>query len=540
MASMGAQRVRLVAAIAFASFCACQGGNKPSAQGADGGQAAAVSSGPKKGGYLVLPSPEPRIINPVTQAAFDFATILIYEGLVGLDHKLEPVPVLAESWERSADGKVLTFHLRKGVSWHDGKPFTADDVTFTIETIRKTQATIWSAYVASVDKVETKDPLTVVVTYKQPYGPDVASFIFGIVPKHLFDGQDLAKAPANVNPVGTGPYKLLRWSPKKEIALEANPAYWNGRPNIDQIDLRFDIPAKDHLAALRDGRLDIAEITEPGDWSGVLRTPEFLEKFDTATADVAEMTIITWNNQRKPLEDKRVRIGLTEALDRPRVIEEVLGGAGRAISGPFYPSMWGADPNIPPWPFDKAAAEKLLDQAGVAKKGGKRFTLELLVEETKRGTVYDGMLAIFRADLSDIGVELKVNYVTRHDLVDHLILRSFDAALFDFSADIPDPDPFALLHSSQVNGGENFAGYVSTDADKFLEAGRATQDRVKRKEAYAALHKILHEDEPYSFLYVPQRYYAWARRLHGVSPLDVTTLPHWPGVARWWVETAKK
>jgi peptide/nickel transport system substrate-binding protein len=359
------------------------------------------------------------------------------------------------------------------------------------------------------------------------------------LPKHLFEGQDLAKAPVNVNPVGTGPYKVLRWSPGRNMVVAANTKYWNGRPKIDQIELRFDIPDKEHLAALRDHRLDFAEIREPSEWSGVLQTPEFLEQFETGTTDETTMTIIAWNNQRKPLDDRRVRIGLEQALDRPRVIEEVLGGAGRAISGPFYPTMWGADPNIVPWPFDKAAAGKLLDEAGFAKKGGKRMALELLVEDSRRGTIYDGSLAIFRADLADIGVELKVVYLPRSELIDHLILRNFQAALFDFSADIPDPDPYALLHSSQVNAGQNFAGYISTDADKLLESARSMQDRAKRKETYFALHKILHMDEPYTFLYVLRRSYAWSRRVHGVSPLDVSALPRYPGVSRWWVDPGK-
>src|SRR5215470_3599991 len=530
----------MLAAFGLASICACQGGSKPEGSASESGATAAATSGPKPGGYLVMPSPEPFILNPVTRAAFDLATPLIYEGLVGLDPKLEPVPVLASSWDRSSDGTVLTFHLRKDVTWHDGKPFSADDVVFTIETARTARASIWSAYLASVDSVSAPDKNTVVVKYKKPYGPDVASFIFGILPKHHFEGQDLVKAGANVTPVGTGPYKLLRWTPKKDIILEANPKYWNGRPNIDQIDLRFDVPRKDNLTALRDSRFDFAEITEPSDWIGVLRTPEFLERFEAGTTDETSMTLITWNNQRKPLDDKRVRVALCEALDRPRVIEEVLGGAGRPISGPFYPSLWGADPNIPPWPFDKARAEKLLDEAGLTKKSGKRFALELVVEETKRGMVYDKMLAIFRADLSDIGVELKVTFLPRHDVIDHLLQRNFDAVLFDFSADIPDPDPYALLHSSQVNNGENYAGYVNPEADKLLEAGRSTQDRAKHKEAYYALHQRVHEDEPYTFLYVPQRYYAWSRRVHGVSALDVSTLPHFPGVARWWVDQPKR
>src|SRR5262249_29131884 len=135
-------------------FCACQGGSKPQGTTGDSSSGAALAtSGPKPGGYLVMPSPEPFILNPITRAAFDLATPLIYEGLVGLDPKLEPVPVLAASWDRSADGTELTFHLRKDVTWHDGKPFTADDVVFTVDAARRSPSSIWSAYLASVQNV---------------------------------------------------------------------------------------------------------------------------------------------------------------------------------------------------------------------------------------------------------------------------------------------------------------------------------------------------------------------------------------------------
>jgi peptide/nickel transport system substrate-binding protein len=505
--------------------------------GETGAAGAATGGGPRVGGYIILPSPEPKIINPVLQTAFDLATPLIYEGLVGLDAKLEPVPVLAEKWERSPDGKVLSFTIRQGVKWQDGTPFTSADVAFTIDAIRKAPTSIWSGYLASIDKVDAKDPQVLAVTYKEPYGPDVVSFTFGVLPKHLYEGKDLAKAPTNVTPVGTGPYKVLRWTPNKGMVLEANKAHWAGRPNIDQIELLFDVQQKDNLAKLRANKLDFAEIIEPAEWSGVLRTPEFLERFEAGTTDELTLNLISWNNQKKPFDDRRVRVALTQALDRPRVIEDVLGGAAHRLSGPFYPNLWGADPNIAPWPFDLAAAEKLLDEAGLPKKNGKRFPINLLVEDRKRGvSLYDSQLAIFRDDLGKIGVDLNVTYLPRQELVDRLLLHNFEAVLFEFTADIADPDPYAMLHSSQVNAGENFAGYVNPDVDKLLEAGRRTLDRGKRKEAYFALHKLVHEDEPYSFLFARQRYYAWGRRVHGVSPLDVSSMVRWPGVARWWVD----
>ncbi len=422
------------------------------------------------------------------------------------------------------------------MKWLDGKPFTADDVVFTIETIRKNQV-LWSAYLASIDKVESPSADTVVVTYREPYGADVASFIFGILPKHQFEGKDLARAPVNESPIGTGPYKFVRWQARRDIVVAAFEEYWAGRPYIDQIAIRFDVRPKDATRELREGKIDFTEITEPDQWSGELRTPEFTERFETGVLDDPVMTLIAWNCQRKPFDDKRVRVALTHALDRPRVIEDVLDGAARPVSGPFFPTLWGGDPNIPPRPFDLMRAGALLDEAKLTQKGDKpRFDVELIVQDTFRGSqAYDEMLAIFRNDLEKIGVHLTVAYLPRGEVVDRLILHNFDAVLFRWSADVPDPDPYALLHSSQVNGGENYPAWVNSDADKLLEAGRRAVDRAKRKESYFALHRIVHDEVPYTFLFAPQRYYAWSRRLRGVSALDLSALPRWPGVSRWWV-----
>jgi peptide/nickel transport system substrate-binding protein len=324
------------------------------------------------------------------------------------------------------------------------------------------------------------------------------------------------------------------------MILDANPNYWGGRANIDQIELVFpdQVKKKDYLKSLRDGKIDFAQIYESSDWTGPLHTPEFLEKFETATLDENVIMTVAWNCQKKPFDDKRVRVALTELMDRPRVIEDVLSGSARPVSGPFYPTLWGADPSVAPWPFDPAKAQAAFDAAGLPKKpnGGARFSIELLVEDDWRGSSsYDELLAIFRADMEKAGVDLNVTYIPRDEVGERLILHNFDAVMFLWSPDVPDPDPFQLLHSTQYST-TNYAGYVNPEVDKLLEAGRRSNDRAHRKEAYYALHKLVHDDEPYSFLFAPQSHYAWNRRIHGASPLDISSLPRQPGVARWWVD----
>lgn len=489
------------------------------------------NEGPRRGGYVVLPSNEPTVLNPILQVTFDLATPLVFDGLIGLDANLEPLPRLAEKWEISPDGRELTFHLRRNVTWHDDKPFTADDVVFTVERIRsEKEPTVWRGYFVSVESVTAPDPYTVKIRYKEPYGAALASFTFGIIPKHLFDGKPLADAPANRAPVGTGPFRFTRWTPGRQILLEANPTYFGGRPHLDKVELLLNIPASEQLAALRDGKLDFASIVRPEDFRGVAQTPEFRARYETATLDETTFVVLAWNCQKKPLDDRRVRKALAHAFDRPRVIEDVLLGGARPISGPFFPTMWGADPSIPPLPFDLGRARTLLAEAGV-----KALPLEVIALETRRGPTFDAMAAIFRNDLAAAGVDLRIRLLPPGEFVQRLVLRDFDAALFEWVADVADPDPFALLHSSQIGEGANYAGYANPEVDRLLEEGRRSQDRAARKKAYHALHRLVHEDQPYLFLYSPQSHYAWSRRLRNASPLDVGALPRYPGVARWWV-----
>src|SRR5262249_942251 len=240
----------------------------------------------RQGGYVVLPSPEPPFLNPARRASFGLAPPLVFEGLVGVDARLEPVPVLAEKWERSADGKTLTFHLRKGVLWHDGKPFSSADVVFTVEAIRKPgNAGLWRGYLASVDKIEAPDDATVKVTFTETYGPDLASFIFGIIPKHMFEGKELANAPANVSPVGTGPFEPGCWPPGTRPVPTANDKHWNGRPNPAQVELVLDRTPSHNLEGLTKNQLDFAEIVAREDWTGEALTPEFRERFETGSID---------------------------------------------------------------------------------------------------------------------------------------------------------------------------------------------------------------------------------------------------------------
>jgi len=494
------------------------------------------------GGFLRLPSNQPQYLNPVLQTSFERVTPLIFEGLVGIDRRLEATKRLAEDWEISESGKVITFRLRKGVKWQDGQPFTAHDVKFTYDAIMKTTApTLWKAYFENVDSVEITNDSTVVVVYKNPYALALMAWTVGIIPKHVYDtgDKDLLTSPANQVPVGTGPYKFSSWEKNKRITLSANRDWWYGRPYIDSIEVELNPPATQVLDDLRQGKLDFVEIPDIQAWANDAQLPEFQERF--AVADVVEPRFYTiaWNMTRERFADKRVRQALTYAFNRARVVDDVLLGQARVLDAPFFPDMFGADPSIAPYPFDLDRAVKLLDEAGLKSVDGKRFELEVIASESARGQTADAVFAIYRHDLEAIGIDLKVTYLPQEQFSDRVVMRDFDAAYFGWLPDLPDPDPYALLHSSQIKVGSIHAGYANPEVDRLLDEARATTNRDQRKALYYKVHRILHDEVPYTVVYADYGHYAYSRRLNGVNPNDLGPVPRFPGVARWWIDDSR-
>ncbi len=491
----------------------------------------------KHGGFLRLQSNEPRYLNPILQTRFERVSPLIFEGLVGIDARLEPVPRLAESWKLAGDGQTITFKLRKGVKWHDGEPFTSRDVEFTYNAIKSLNApTLWKAYMDEIETMVLPDDYTVVVKYKKPYALALLVWTVSILPKHIFGDGDITKSPANREPIGTGPFKLARWEPGKRILLDANKEWWYGRPLVDSVEFLLELPDETIMKDLREGKLDFAEIPDIQMWSNEAQLPEFRDRFEVAQVVEASYQVIAWNVQRPIFDNKNVRIALTHALNRERVIDDVLLGEGQRLSGPFFPNMFGADPSIGTYKFSLDTAAKMLDEAGY-KPGpdGTRFSIDLMASESARGTVTDQVLAIFRHDLSAIGVDLKVTFVSASKFTDRAVLRDFDAAYFGWYPDLPDPDPFALLHSSQIGVGSIHAGYANPEVDRLLTEARATTNRDERKAIYHKIHAIFHEEVPYTMLFSAYGHYAWNRRVHGVNPNDVGPEPRFPGLARWWI-----
>ncbi|MCP4446716.1 MAG: hypothetical protein GY811_15420 [Myxococcales bacterium] len=522
--------VVLVFVLAFAGqACSTKKGEPADKSGAKVQSANPVRSA---GGNVKLASNEPRFLNPVLETRFDRANILIFEGLVGFDGTLEPVPRLAESWEQSNGGKTITFRLRKGVKWSDGTDFTSKDVAFTVAQIRNPQLhTLWRTYFSGIESVNTPDDLTVVVNYSTPYAPALVSWSVGILPAHKFTDTDFASAPANMEPVGTGPFKLSRWEQGGRMLLSRNDKWWNGQAGLGSIELIFGID--DKLGALKAGKLDFANIPDIGQWASEAQLPEFLDMFEQTTSVESIFRLIAWNGAKAPFSTSEVRQALTHALNRERVVEDVLLGEGQLLSAPFFANMYGADSSVAPRAFDLEIADAMLTEAGLKKTDGERFALDLITLTSQKIPLNAEMFAIFKHDLAQLGIGLTVSYLTPVEFEERHVSGNFDAAFFGWLRDIPDPDPSALLHSAQVEGGQNFARYKNEKVDGWLEEAVSTSDRVQRKILYAKVHAQVHADMPYTVLYAPHSHFAWSRALRRIHPADVSAQTRFPGISRW-------
>jgi peptide/nickel transport system substrate-binding protein len=534
----------LLFAAAIAAF-GCR--SEPSSKtGGGSGTATALvtdASGPQRGGNVRLPSNEPRFLNPILETRFDLANTLMFEGLVGVDAKNELIGRLAKSWTVSEDGLVITFKLRENAMWHDGKQVTSKDVAFTFDAVRRSPQTLWKSYMAPVSKVEVPDDTTVVVTYTAPYGVALATWTMPILPAHAYrTGDDLLSSPGNREAVGSGPFKLVRWEANKRIILGAHDRWWAGRPMLDTVELVLNVSDGEMLGQLRRGQLEWAPIRNVDDQAELSQGPDLREQFEHSEVVEARMRLIAWNTDKRPFEDKRVRQALTMALDRGRVVEDVLHGQGQVLSAPLFPTMFGTDPSIAPLPFDLEKSKKMLDEVVPAKPPTAsgmpplRFTIEMISVESLKGPVTDAAFAIFRRDLEQVGVGLKLAFLPAREYFDKIAKRDFDAAFFGWLPDIPDPDPYVLLHSSSIGVGANYAGFANADIDRLLDEARRATTRNARKELYAKVHAILADEVPYTPLYAPFGHYAWTRRLHGVSARDLGPQPLVPGIARWWLE----
>jgi peptide/nickel transport system substrate-binding protein len=502
----------------------------------------ADSGGPVNGDWLIsLLSAEPATLNPITATDAYASNVddYIYESLLRRDEKsLKLVPVLAESWEVSADHLTYTFHLKENIHWQDGYPFTARDIQFSFNRIRdpKVDAAPLRNYYQDIEKLDVVDDYTVRFHYRMPYFLAL-EFCGGmpIVPAHLFKkGEDFNTSPIGRHPIGTGPYKFLKWDTGEQIVLVRNDRYWGKKAHLDRIVFKIITDSTVALQVLKQGGLDLMDL-RPIQWEKQTQNKRFKENFRKLKYYLPSYSYIGWNLRKPLFADPKVRWAMTMLVPRQTILDRLLFGLGTVVTGPFYVNGPDYDHSIKPIPYDPKGAVALLKEAGwadhdgdgILDKDGTLFSFEFLIPAGRK--LSEQIATILQENLKDIGIRMEIRKLEWAVFIQRIQQHDFDACTLGWSLGW-EQDPYQLWHSSQAKDGSDFVGFKNAEADRIIEEARREFDAAKRHQMYKRLDEIIHEEQPYTFLFTTEALVAVSRRFQNVNVYPMGLYPR-----EWWV-----
>lgn len=483
-------------------------------------------------------------LNPVLPESQNAADIneLIFSGLTRYNSKRQVVPDLA-TWDISTDGKVYTFHLRHGVKWQDGVPFTSADVAFTLAAIqnpdsRSPLASSWEGV-----KVATKDDYTVTFTIPQALNSFLDSTTVGIIPRHLLESVEpsmLREAAFNQNPVGTGPFKMKTFAPSaKLVELDANPDYYLGKPKIDQFQFKFYDTPEETIRAYTQ-----RQVTSPGQiYPESAAEAQHQIGLSEYNFTLPEAQTLFFATNDPIMSSKDLRLILSGVINRQEVVEKATNGQGVVVTQPLLPGQLGYSNKYAPAALTPAAARKALDAAGwtqakpgeVRTKDGVKLKLSIV---TLSGGELERAAQEVKRQWNEIGAETTVTAVRRDQLQQsYMRPRNFQALLYGVNLG-SDPDVYSFWHSTQAKDpGVNLSAYSSAAADAALEAGRIKADPQVRQGKYDAFLKAWNADAPAAVLYQSAYVYGTRDTVTGISAHRlVVPADRFYDVQRWTVQ----
>lgn len=491
-------------------------------------------------------------LNPIVSENSSETDILqgLFDNLFRLDNKANLVPSLCtvvptkKNGLISADDKTFTFKLRKGVKWHDGKPFTAKDVKFT-----------WEVYLNDKVPVPTRDPFDKITkfqiiddyTIKMTTKTVEAAFLLGwtnpgIIPAHYFaglSGENLASALGkggkfSRSPIGTGPFKLKEWKTGSHITLEANKNYFLGAPGLEKIIHKVVPDTNTMVTQLKTGEITMA-LPQAGDYDQV-KNIKGLKVTKEPASIYAHMT---FNFKNPILADKNVRQALAFGFPRQQFIDSFLDGIGSIGTGPISPLNWAAFEGLEKYfAFDQAKAKSLLEKSGwkmekdgFRYKNGKKLAFEICTNSGNK--TREAIEATAQQYWKQLGVDLSIkNYEANTLFGDILENMKFDIILFGWVTG-SDPDCYTLFHSEQIpteandKAGQNYASYINKEVDKLLVQAKSITEREARIPLYKKIQKMVVEDLPLYYLYNYVDIHARPANLKNYKPGPFTNGRFW-------------
>lgn len=506
---------------------------------------------------------EPRHVNPLlaeSDADRDLIS-LIYSGLMKHNEDGKLVPDLAKSYEVSSDGLNYTVYLKENAKWHDGLPITAEDVAFTIQTAQNPdygslQRINWQG----VD-VEVVDKNTIILKLKNKYAQFINNLTFNILPRHIWQDVkpvNFSLSDFNLKPIGSGPYKFKKL--KKDIdgriksyKLESNRNFYDGRPYIDNIELKFYDSEDEMLDDYNRNSIESMAFVSANN----IKKIKFKRRLNLQELKLPRYFGIFFNqNEAKTLSDKNVRLALSHGTDKKELIDKILAGKGLETNSPMIGEVLDIAGDIKTYNYDLDRAKKLLSDSGWANPDDKGILSKTEKAKSKNDKPTTEKLSfrlttptwseltnvanLLKEQWAKIGVELVIEVLPTQELQQVRKERGYQMLLFGEALNI-DPDPFSLWHSSQKRDpGQNLALYDNKTADGLLEKARQTLNPLERIKLYQDFQKQVIEDVPAIFLYNPLYVYAQTNNIKGFGN-RIISMPsdRFCNIEKWYMDSKR-
>jgi len=472
----------------------------------------------------------------------------LYDNLIDFDEDLNIIPVLAKEFKVSDDHLRITVTLKDNLFWHDGVPITTKDIKFTMDKILDPAVPALNkvGWFTKLDRVEIVDDRTVIFIWKELYAPSVFTLTqFAPIPEHVYGQEDFLTNPANRKPVGSGAFKFEEWRTSQMISIARNENYHGQKAYLDRIIFKMIEDRAVALNALKAGELDEMRINQI-QWEEQTNDAEFLNRFNKNYYYAPGYNYLCWNCRSIWFKDKRVRLAMTHLFDRESINAKIYSGYAKLISGPFYINSWAYDKSIKPWPYDPNEAKRLLDEAGwivsendgIRYQGGVKFEFEFLI--TSGNIVASQFAELLLEQCEKAGIKMKIRQMEGATFFNKIEKGEFAACALGWSLDL-DPDQYDTWHSSQIPPiGLNHVFYSNPVVDSLLEAGRIEFDQAKRTEIYHQVHRLLHQDQPYTFVNAVPEKRPIHKKIMNVVISGNGPFNFYPGAIYWYVDDSVK